>query len=341
VSLTSWLGAPAALALVPLAALAWGLLVLARRARGRRLARVIGPRASELAGDVDGTARRRRDALLAAGLVLALVALARPRWGGAGDEAAPRGVDLVVALDVSRSMLARDVLPDRLARAKADVGTLADRARGDRLALVAFAGEARLVIPLTQDVDTFARLLDDVDTWTVARGGTDLGAALGAALEALGGASGAHEAIVLVTDGEDLQGRGLRAARRARERGIVVHAAGYGSTRGSKIAVAGPGGETFLRDRAGRDVVTAMDPETLERLATSTGGAFFDAGAHQDPLVALYDEQVNAMARKPLDEGPGAAGRAPRFQWPLLLAVCAWLAGLSLPERRPGSRSAP
>jgi Ca-activated chloride channel family protein len=308
---------PGALPLLLLAPLLWLALELLDRARARRLAAAAGPRARALTPDLGRGRRRLRRALAAAGLAPALTP----------------GLDLVVCLDVSRSMLARDVPPSRLLRARQELLALARRARGDRLALVAFAGEARLVVPLTQDLDSFAELAVQADPLSVRKGGTDLGAALDAALQAFPAGSRGPEAVVLVTDGEDLAGGGRRAAGRCRERGVPVHCVGFGSPLGSKIALAGDEGESYLKDRAGREVVSALDAPGLRAIAAATGGEVVDGGARPLSLVELYERHVLPRARRTTGAGPGRE-RQNRYQWPLLAALLLWLVELGLGDRR-------
>lgn len=283
------------LPLLLLAPVVWLALSVADRVRARKLAQVLGPRVA---------VRRRRFALLTAGLLLALVAVLGPAWGATGGDI--RGADIAICLDVSRSMLARDVEPDRLTRAKAQIKELAGRASGDRLGLVVFAGEARAVVPLTDDMASFSELLDLADPTSVGRGGTDLGAALEAALGVLQGRPGA---VLLVTDGEDLGGRGLAAARLLKERGIAVHCVGLGTALGSKITTDGG----FLRDRSGQEVVSAMDAKGLRAIAEATGGTF--GGTVPDISVTRRSS--------------GSERRENRFQWPLAAAVLLWLVDLS------------
>lgn len=283
------------LPLLLLAPAAWLLLRSADGARRQRVEAALGPRVP---------VRRRRVRLAIAGLFLALVAVLGPAWGAAAGDV--EGADVVVCLDVSRSMLARDVLPDRLSRAKREILELAGRAKGDRLGLVVFAGEARATVPLTDDMASFAELLDLADPTSVRRGGTDLGAALETALEVLKGREGS---VLLVTDGEDLGGRGLAAARLLKERGVKVHCVGLGTELGSKITTEGG----FLRDRSGEDVVSAMDAAGLRAIADATGGTF--GGTVPDLSVT---RRTGASDR-----------RENRYQWPLAAAVLLWLFDLS------------
>ncbi len=320
------------------APLAWLGLLLLDRARARRLARLAGPRVRALTDGGSARSRAVGRALLATGILAAVVAALEPLGGDVEESVERRGVDLVVCLDVSRSMLARDVDPDRLTAAKREVRALAERARGDRLGLVVFAGEARLAVPLTTDASSFAGLVDLADPGDVARGGTDLGAALAAALRAFDGAGARRGAVLLATDGEDHEGRGLAAARLCRERGIVVHAAGFGTATGGKVPEPptgpGAGGAAFLRDpRSGGDVVTHRDDAGLARLAEAGGGAFVDAAAVARPLVALYDDRVTAMERE-VYAGETRARRENRFQFPLAAAFLLWVLDLALTGRR-------
>lgn len=315
------------------APLALVALRLADRRRARRVATLVGPRANRLAPDPSPRRTAGRSALLALGLLLALASTLHPVFGDATRADDERGVDLVVALDVSRSMLARDVAPDRLTRAHEEIRALCRRARGDRLALVAFAGEARTVVPLTRDLETLAELSDQTDPLAVRRGGTDLGAALEAAMGLLPADADRHAAILLVTDGEDLGGRGLATAERCRARGIEVHALGLGTGLGSKIALALDDGEAFLTDRGGAAVVSARDAAGLERIAGATGGSYLGAGAKASGLVSLYEERILPRARA--SNGNDARRRREnRYQWPLAGAFLCLLAALALPDRR-------
>lgn len=315
------------------APLVWFAIRARDRARARRLERTVGPRAPVLA-DVDARRRATRAALGASAVLFAVLAAMQPLWGDGNRLVQARGADLVVCLDVSQSMLATDVPPSRLAAAKREIKALAQHAAGDRVALVLFAGETRLAAPLTNDVESFCEIADLADPLAVARGGTDLGAALEAALAALEGAAGDHSAVILVTDGEDLGGRGQRAAEACKARKVAVHCAGFGSAGGSKVPVAGDAGTAFLRDRGGAEVVSALDPDALRRIAEATGGeAVVDAGARPGSLSDLYDRRVRPMARKAL-EAERRRDRKNGFQAPLFLAFAAWVMGLGLSDRR-------
>jgi Ca-activated chloride channel family protein len=332
---------PAAAGALPLvAALAWWL---ARRDRASqvRLAAVAGARAPFLAAEVGRRRRLLRRRLFGVAIALAVVSCMQPLWGARPREVEEPGIDLVVCLDVSRSMLARDLAPSRLERAHSAIAALARQTRGDRLGLVAFAGEARLVVPLTRDAESFAQIAAATDALSVALGGTDLGQGLDVALAALAAGQGLPAdaqvtgAILLLTDGEDLHGRAREAALRCRDRGARVHCAALGSTLGSKIAVAGPDGrEQFLRSRTGEEVVSAADAASLRAVAAATGGGFVDAGAHDDPLGKLYREHVVPHARTTLRLDHAAPQKENRYRVPLALALLLLLVEVAIADRR-------
>lgn len=242
-----------------------------------------------------------------------------------------KGLDLVVCVDTSRSMLVQDVKPDRLTRAKREVVGLLDHLRGDRAALLAFAGDVREVAPLTHDRVTLAAFVNSLNTDENLRGGTDLGVALDKALSLFDGRTGAHEAIVLLTDGEDLEKRGLEIAKKAKERGIRVYVVGMGTQEGGKIPE--DGGRGFVKDETGREVVSTMDGASLAEIATLTGGAYLSVQNSPIPLEELYTKRIARLETRDLVAGKE---RIPhdRFQWALVAALACLLAEFALRERR-------
>ncbi|MCC6671859.1 MAG: VWA domain-containing protein [Planctomycetes bacterium] len=309
---------PLLFAVPAVAALAWALR---RRAAGA--SRAYGAAVAGAAADPLGAALR-----WGAATALLVLAAIEPRWGEEDVVVERRGLDLVFVLDVSRSMLARDVEPDRLQRARRDIhSVLPTLVAGDRVALVAFAGEARLVVPRTHDLDAFRQLLATVDTDTARRGGSDLAAALRAAAAAVEAGQERTSFVLLLTDGEDLAGAGLVAARELRERAILVHALGYGSTQGAKIALSGAQGETFLTARGGDEVVSTLDADGLRAIASATGGEFLRADTVPLPLLELKEKRLDPLARRAYEAGSERQRRS-RFQWLLLPALLVLLAEL-------------
>ena len=275
--------------------------------------------------------------VLAAGATVFLgLALLGPVVGYTYREVVGRGIDIVVCIDTSRSMLAGDVGDRRLNRAKREVVGLLNVLGGDRVALLAFSGDTREVAPLTHDRAALEQLLAHVSTDDNRLGGTNLASALRSALALFDGRTGSHEAIVLVTDGEDLSGEGLTVAREAAERNIRVFVVGVGSEGGGKIPIPdGAGGETFLKDREGNEVISRMDAASLTKLAHITGGEFLSVDQHPTPLEELYDKRIASIDGREL---VGGKERIPhdRYQWALALALACMLGEVGLRERRLG-----
>jgi Ca-activated chloride channel family protein len=259
-----------------------------------------------------------------------------PRLGDEPVTVERRGLDLIFCLDTSRSMLARDLEPTRLQRALQDIrAVLPELQGGDRVGLVVFAGQARLWIPLTHDLDSFRGLLEEVDTDIVKIGGTDLAAALRKALELADPSQTRTTAVLLLTDGEDLAAAGQQAATELKEKGLVVHTVGYGSALGSKITVQEDGKESFLRDRQGAEVVSRMDPESLRAVAAVTGGEFVRADTMALPLRELHQKRIVPMQKRSYDAGE-EKGKQARYQWVLLplLTLLLWEIAWSGGRRR-------
>ncbi len=249
---------------------------------------------------------------------LAFVCWLDPRYGEENVPIERRGLDLIFCLDTSRSMLASDLEPNRLARARTDIAAVLPLlSGGDRAALVVFAGEARTWIPLTHDMASFRQLLDEVDTPLVPVGGTDLAAALRRGRELAQPGEAATTEMILLTDGEDLGGSGQQAARELRGDGIRVHAIGYGSVLGSKITIDANGKESFLRTRGGDEVVSKLDASGLRALAEATGGEFVRADAMALPLRELYQKRIAPLQKRTFEQGEDKVKKA-RYQWALL-----------------------
>jgi Ca-activated chloride channel family protein len=315
---------PTAFALALVGALV-AVYVLRGGRRARAAAQRIAPREPWLAR------RSGLRALLAgAAVALSATALAGPIAGTLERPTLRRGLDLVLCVDTSRSMLARDAKPSRFERAKREIALLLTELGSDRVSLVAFSGDARSVAPLTHDASALRDLLETLSMEDTRLGGTDLAAAVDFALTLFEERSGKHEAIVLLTDGEDLTGEGLAAAQRAAERGIKVYVVGIGTVRGAKIPVADPGGdESFLRGPDGAEVVSRLGEESLERLALATGGAYTSTERSARPLVDLVRGPIAGLERRELSEGLGRVPRD-RYQWPLFVAVVLLLAERAL-----------
>ena len=312
------------LALALAGVLAW-LELRGRDRLGRFVSAAMQPR---LAHGASMARRALKVALVLATLLFGIVALMRPQTPGA-TEVAPRkpGADIVVALDVSRSMLAEDAAPNRLARAKADIREFLDRVTGHRVGLVAFAGRAAVMCPLTTDYGYFHLVMSQVDSRSVARGGTRLGDAIRKAVEAFGPSRGAARLLVLITDGEDHDSFPIDAADEAVKAGIRVAAIGFGSEEGSEITLTDPdtGARTVLVDRDGNVVRSRMDGTLLREIALRTEGVYVPAGTSAIDIEGIVEAHIDPMVT---GVSSGLHRRAPNehYSW-LVLAAAACLAG--------------
>jgi Ca-activated chloride channel family protein len=328
-------------ALVPLLLCLWEL---PRRMRALRLVaeprhlRRVFPGLAGAGADALGWIRRRawsRAGLVAVGMSLVALSWMGPVRGFALVPVEQRRIDVVVALDTSRSMLVEDVEPNRLERAKVEIGALLDAMTGERVSLLAFAGSARDVAPLTADLDTVRYFLEELSPEDNRRGGTDLGAALNLALERFDGSGGSSEAVILVTDGEDLTGEGLAAAEVARDRGVRVHVLGMGTAGGGKVPD-GEGGFVVDPDAsaARAEVVSQLRSESLRAIADATGGIYLEAKGRVLPLEELYRRAISTMEGRDIVDGKERVPRD-RFQWPLVLALLILMVeGAALDSRR-------
>lgn len=311
-----------------------GLWSLAARRRAR--SRLVHPRhEGRLLSGFSPNRARARVFLGTGGLALLAVSLLGPVRGYSLREVQSKGIDLVLCVDTSRSMLALDLDPkvDRLEYARREIRLLLNQLHGDRAALVAFSGDVRNVAPLTRDTDTLRWFLPALTPEDNRKGGTDLGLALEHALKLFDGRTGAHEAIVLLTDGEDLEGRGLEVAEEAARRGIRVYVVGMGTEVGGKIP---DGLRGYVRDAAGVEVVSTLHSTTLQAIATVTGGAYVSV---RTPLALeqLYRHHISRMEGRAYRQGKE---RIPhdRYQWTLVLALICMLGEVGLREQRPAGR---
>ena len=267
------------------------LLAWAGRARKAALERFGDPElVRRLTASVSEPARRWKAALQVVAVAMLLFALARPQFGTRVETVRSVGQDVVVALDLSRSMLAEDVSPNRLERARLAILRLMQQLDGDRIALVAFAADAFVQSPLTTDYGAAAMFLDAMEPELMPIQGTDLGAALRVSLDALEEAREAR-VLLLVTDGEDHEGAYEEQLARAREMGVTVHVVGLGSTDGVPIPEYDDRGrrQGFLRDEEGAIVTTRLEESTLRAVAEANGGSYVRVGAGGTAFDDLVD----------------------------------------------------
>ena len=271
--------------------------------------------------------RGLRIALLCLSMLAIVFALMRPQWGFEFIEAPQVGAEIMVALDVSRSMLAEDVAPNRLERAKAELRDLLPYLGGDQVGLIAFAGRASVLCPLTPDFGFLRVVLDNVDVGSVSRGGTRLEEPIRKATAGFGASGDLSRVILLFTDGEDHDSFPLDAAREAAERGIRIIVIGFGDENGSEIYVTDPrtGARTRVTDSAGRPVISRLDGDLLREIALETEGAYVPAGTGVLDLESIFEAHIRPLMRA-TGEKRGRTVQQDGFQWALLVALLALVA---------------
>jgi Ca-activated chloride channel family protein len=277
--------------------------------------------------------QRLKSGLSLLACLLLLVAMAKPQWGTTTETIEMRGVDIMIAVDTSRSMLAEDYAPNRLGRSKLAIADLASRLRGDRIGLIAFAGDAFLQCPLTLDYAAFLQILNAMNTDSIPRGGTNIAAAIDEAM-AYFEAADSQRVLIIISDGEDLEARGIQKAREAAEHNITVFTIGIGTPEGSLMPLRQADGSVdYVRDHNGNPVLSRLDETTLRLIAEASGGIYQRFTPGVDAL-----EEITHQARALLGEGNAGSfvQEVPieRFYWPLWLAMLCIIVEWSLSNRR-------
>jgi Ca-activated chloride channel family protein len=269
---------------------------------------------------------------------MCLVALARPQWGFIWEETKKTGIDILIAVDVSKSMLATDVKPNRLERSKFAIKDLVKKLGGDRIGLIAFAGTSFIQCPLTIDYNGFLLALDDLTTASIPRGGTSITSAIREAMGIYKGPEKKFKVLVIITDGEDFEGDALAAAKQASDLGIKIYCVGVGTAEGELIPAIGDKGERgYLADRSGQIVKTRLNEDILKKIAISTGGSYVHATQAEFGLVLLYDKSISKLEKKDMDAKMRRHYHE-RFQYFLALAILLLFIEPLLPERKAVAR---
>ncbi|MFA5038980.1 MAG: VWA domain-containing protein [Candidatus Omnitrophota bacterium] len=271
------------------------LMILAWSQRQKNYSRLIQ---KELQPFVTAHGQSKNDALDAlfflAALSFMVLSLMRPQWGSRWEQIKKQGYDILFAMDVSKSMLAADLKPNRLARTKLALDDFAKRSQGNRLGLIAFAGEAFLACPLTTDTLIFQTILGDLSPESISAPGTSISSAIDEAVKAYQeGANSVHKILFLVSDGEDHEGRVLESAREAAKAGIRIYSLGIGSPEGELISEAsGSGSPQYLKDNQGRVVKSRLNEPLLKKIAETTGGLYQRSTPVEFGLEPLYEKAV-------------------------------------------------
>jgi Ca-activated chloride channel family protein len=275
----------------------------------------------EISSSFDIRKRKVRNYMMIAAILFMTIALMRPQWGFSWQEVRQQGLDIIIALDTSNSMLAEDVLPSRLERAKLAIRDLVKKIHGDRIGLVVFAGTAFLQCPLTIDYNGFLLSLDDVDPDTIPIGGTSLAKAIYKSMDSYEGGKKEDKILIVITDGEDLEGGLDRAIQQARADNVKIFCVGIGSTEGELIPVPGEYGKSgFLKDKKGNVVRTRLTEGPLEQMAIETGGMYIHATGAEFGLDLMYEEKLSKLQKKEI-KSRRERRYFERFQIPLIFAI--------------------
>ena len=317
------------LLLVPLIPLLYGLL---RWLRSRRVKAFGDPAlVEELMPSRSRSKGWVRVSLVSLALAFFIVGLARPQTGAKLSEHRARGAEIIVALDVSNSMLAQDYSPNRLERAKLSIARLTDKLQDDRIGLVLFAGTSFVQLPVTTDYVSAKMFLGNIDTGSIPVQGTAIGDAIRLSIKSFSAQSEKSRVIVVISDGENHEDDPVEAAAQAAELGIKVYTIGVGSAEGQPIPLAD--GSGLLRDKDGEIVVTKLDEATLRAVAKAGGGAYIHAGGEEfglnpivDDIRRMEDEEFGSVVFEEYDE---------QYMYFLAVALLLLVIEMLIGERKP------
>ncbi len=278
--------------------------------------------------------RRQKAILFVLAYIMLVTALADPQIGTRLEDVKQKGIDIIVALDVSLSMQAEDIKPNRLEKAKYEINKLIDMLHGDRIGLVAFAGIAHVQMPLTLDYAASRMFLRMMDTRLIPLPGTDIAGAIETAARAFNRKDNKHKVLIIITDGEEHEADPVKAAEEAAREGVIIYTIGLGSEQGVPIPLYDKYGNRkgFKKDRNGNVVTTRLDAATLQKIALAANGKFFLAGNGEAELQSIYKE-VSAMDKKELTARQFAQYED-RFQIFLILGLFLLFWEFMWPERR-------
>lgn len=288
----------------------------------------------ELLSQVDPRLQKLKVVVLAVGALLCILALSRPQWGFVWQEVKRKGLDIIVAVDTSKSMLATDVKPSRLARSKLALRDLTARLKGDRIGLIAFSGSAFLECPLTVDYSGFLLSLDDLGADTIPKGGTSISSAIHEAVKSYSGGVNKYKILILITDGEDHEGDPLKAAQEAKKEGLIIYCIGIGTQEGELIFVENEAGKKeYLKDSKGNAVKSRLNEDTLQKICQATGGTYIRSTSTEFGLELLYDQKLSGMEKRELESKMNKL-YSERFQIPLFIGLMLVLLELFITDSR-------
>ncbi len=312
------------------------LLYLFSSGRRKKLLERFGefPLVQRLVPEVSPDKRLVKMIFFATAFILLIIAVINPMIGTKLEEVKREGADIIITLDVSNSMKAEDLYPNRLEKAKQSISKLIDKLTNDRIGIIVFAGEAYTQLPITSDYPAAKLFLESVDCDLVPVQGTNIGEAIDLAVESFGSTEGKNKAIVVISDGEDHEGGVDDALKNASEKGVTVSTIGMGSLSGVPIPVYRNGGRTneFKKDKDGNTVITKINEPMLQQIAAAGNGVYVRATSSDAGLNAVYDK-LNSLQKKTF-ESRVFSEYEDRFQYFTLAALVLLLAEFIISERR-------
>ena len=321
--------------------IAIGVVYWAIQNRSQTLQRIGNPRlVNMLIANVNSRGRMLGRALTIAALALAIIALARPQWGERVQTIEREGVQVIIALDVSKSMLAEDIKPNRLVRAKLEIVDLMQRLQGDEVGLVLFSGAAFLQFPLTFDYLSARNFIEDADTEMISRQGTNIAEAIEIASGSFNEELISQKVVLIFTDGENQVGDAVEAAREAADEGVLIYPVGVGTTDGEPIPLRTPGGRLrgYVQDQEGNMVFSRLDVDTLMSVAEVGGGRFIRLSGPTN-AASEFTEELASLEKSSVGSEVETT-KIERFQIFALASLLLLIAGELIPDRRRTSERA-
>jgi len=278
------------------------LLYLINEFRKRRSRKRLGDSRliSSLMPELSDTRSVVKFILLLFAVLAGVIMLSRPQFGSKIEDVKKQGVEVIIALDVSNSMLAEDIQPDRLTRAKQAISRLVDNLENDKIGLIVFAGDAYTQIPVTTDYVSAKMFLSTISPEMVPKQGTSIGAAITLAIRSFTPGEGKSKAIIIITDGENHEDNPLTAAEEAAKAGIIIHTIGIGSTGGVPVPVILNGRKEYLKDNEGNTVISKLDEDILKKIAVSTNGSYVRASNSNIGLDQIFSD-IKKMKKEELE----------------------------------------
>lgn len=287
----------------------------------------------QLFPDVSNVKRVWKFLFFTLAFALLIIGIVNPQVGTKLEEVKRKGADLMICLDVSNSMKAEDLHPNRLEKSKQAISKLLDKLEGDRIGIIVFGGEAYVQLPITTDYSAAKLFLESINTEMIPTQGTAIGAAIDLSMESFGKDEGKNKAIVIITDGENHEDDAVKIAEKAAEKGIAIHTIGMGSAEGVPIPVyKGNVREGYRKDKEGNTIVTKLDEKTLQEIAGAGNGIYVRASNSDAGLNSVLDA-INRLEKKQF-ESRMYSDYEDRFQWFIAAAFLFLLIETFLTERK-------